>query len=351
MSRCISTAESTRGSGRTAGWRPGHGAAQRRHLGDQPQLRALRRSRDRAALSLRHIPCPRSSSSTMDRPMTPASGSSAGQDEVELIFKENGGQASALNAGIAQLPRGHHHAARCRRCAQAGSGREGGASLCRRPGPRKGPVPHGVRRPSGRPTGRTKPTGHLAAPTGDQTEAELPSPSTSHGCRVAARHFERARSATHHADPGDRVPRGRRRLVRRPPDGLLGMAGLIDETCVEYRVHGAERLRAGRGAVGPRPDHGEHPLCGGHHRAPLAPRRRARAGAPGPDPLRVRRRQPADLAQAREAAATPIPRIGFRPRRSMAFALRVAASMCRSRCVCSSAHGCLRSPLRPEGLS
>jgi hypothetical protein len=160
------------------------------------------------------------------------------KDRVEVVLKERGGQASALNAGIERcagdvlLLLDADDILRPEAAERVAAAFERDADLA------KVQFRMAVIDAGGRLTGATKPTGHLLPPTGDARRAELAFP------------FDIAW-----------LPGGgtafRTQLVRRilpipeldyPYCGadwhlvhlsaLLGPAAALDEVCAEYRIHG-----------------------------------------------------------------------------------------------------------------
>jgi glycosyltransferase involved in cell wall biosynthesis len=160
------------------------------------------------------------------------------EGRVEIVLKENGGQASALNAGMARC-RGDvvmfldaddllrpHAAARV------------ADAFAADPGLSKLQFRMAVIDAAGRPTGVTKPTGHLRAPTGDLRRAELAFPFDLPWLPGGGSAFR--------ADALRRIlPIPERDYPRCGADwyvvhltALLGKAALLDAVCAEYRVHG-----------------------------------------------------------------------------------------------------------------
>src|SRR4029077_15557216 len=98
------------------------------------------------------------------------------EDRVEVVLKEQGGQASALNAGLE----------RCRGevllvldaddVLRPQAAERVAAAFAARPELSKVQFPMAIADADGTPTGAVKPGGHLAAPVGDQRRAELAFP-------------------------------------------------------------------------------------------------------------------------------------------------------------------------------
>ncbi len=158
--------------------------------------------------------------------------------KVDIVLKENGGQASALNAGMARCRSDvvmfldaddvlRPHAAA--RVADA---------FAADPGLSKVQFRMAVIDAAGRPTGAMKPSEHLHAPTGDLRRAELAFPFDLPWLPGGGSAFR--------ADALRRIfPIPERGYPRYGADwyvvhltALLGEAVLLDEVCAEYRVHG-----------------------------------------------------------------------------------------------------------------
>jgi glycosyltransferase involved in cell wall biosynthesis len=160
------------------------------------------------------------------------------EDRVEVILKEQGGQASALNAGLERC-RGdvllvldaddvlRPHAAE--RVAAAFAG-----------GPRLAKVqfPMAIVDVDGNPTGEVKPGGHLRAPVGDQREAELAFPFDLPWLPGGGTGFRMEAVREILPIPAADYPRSGADWYLVHLTALLGEAALLEEVCASYRVHG-----------------------------------------------------------------------------------------------------------------
>jgi glycosyltransferase involved in cell wall biosynthesis len=171
------------------------------------------------------------------------------RDRVEVVLKEQGGQASALNAGLE----------RCRgevllvldaddRLRPRAAERVA-AAFAAGPGLSKVQFPMAIIDAEGQPTGEVKPGGHLHAPTGDQRGAELLFPfdlpwlpGGGTGFRTeAVRRILPIPAADYSRSGADWY------LVHLT--ALLGEAALLDDVCAEYRVHGGNAYQQDRDEI------------------------------------------------------------------------------------------------------
>ncbi len=160
------------------------------------------------------------------------------EDRVEVVLKEQGGQASALNAGLEHC-RGEvllvldaddvlrPHAAE--RVAAAFAA-----------GPRLSKVqfPMAIVDAEGNPTGAVKPGGHLRAPVGDQRRAELAFPFDLPWLPGGGTGFRTEAVRRILPIPAAEYPRSGADWYLVHLTTLLGEAALLDEVCASYRVHG-----------------------------------------------------------------------------------------------------------------
>ena len=159
-------------------------------------------------------------------------------DEVELIFKENGGQASALNAGIASCHGDITMLLDADDVLKPEAAERVAQAFAADPGLSKVQFRMMYIDRAGRPTGRTKPAGHIEAPAGDQRRAELAFPFDipwlpGGGTAFRAADLRRVTPIPEADFPGVGADWYVVHMT-----ALLGKAGWIDEACVEYRVHG-----------------------------------------------------------------------------------------------------------------
>ncbi|MDX6636028.1 MAG: hypothetical protein QOF06_2231 [Solirubrobacterales bacterium] len=160
------------------------------------------------------------------------------EDRVEVVLKEQGGQASALNAGLDRC-RGEvllvldaddvlrRHAAE--RVA---------ATFAARPELSKVQFPMAIVDAAGDPTGKVKPGGHLRAPVGDQRRAELAFPFDLPWLPGGGTGFRTEAVRRILPIPAADYPRSGADWYLVHLTALLGEAALLDEVCASYRVHG-----------------------------------------------------------------------------------------------------------------
>lgn len=160
------------------------------------------------------------------------------EGRVDVVLKEQGGQASALNAGLE----------RCRgdvllvldaddRLRPQAAERVA-AAFAADPRLAKVQFPMAVVDAAGRPTGAVKPGGHLRAPTGDQRRAELTFPFDLPWLPGGGTGFRAEAVRRILPIPEADYPRSGADWYLVHLTALLGEATLLDEVCAEYRVHG-----------------------------------------------------------------------------------------------------------------
>lgn len=161
-------------------------------------------------------------------------------DVVEIVLKKNGGQASALNEGIARcsgdvvllldaddrlLPHAAERVA---------------AAFAADPRLAKLQFRMAVIDAAGRPTGVMKPpVQHFRVPVGDLRRAELAFPFDLTWLPTSATAFRSAVVRRILPIPERDYPRWGADWYLGHLSALLGPAGALDEVCAEYRVHGA----------------------------------------------------------------------------------------------------------------
>jgi glycosyltransferase involved in cell wall biosynthesis len=170
-------------------------------------------------------------------------------DRVEVVLKEQGGQASALNAGLE----------RCRGevllLLDADDRlRPQAAELVARafaadPDLSKVQFPMAIIDADGRPTGAVKPEGHLRAPTGDQRRAELAFPFDLPWLPGGGTGFRTAAVRRLLPIPTADYPRSGADWYLVHLTALLGTAALLEEVCAEYRVHGGNAYELDRDEI------------------------------------------------------------------------------------------------------
>jgi glycosyltransferase involved in cell wall biosynthesis len=170
-------------------------------------------------------------------------------DRVEVVLKEQGGQASALNAGLE----------RCRgevllvldaddRLRPRAAERVA-AAFAADPRLSKVQFPMAIVDADGRPTGEVKPGGHLRAPTGDQRQAELSFPFDLPWLPGGGTGFRTEAVRRILPIPAADYPRSGADWYLVHLTALLGEAALLDEVCAEYRVHGGNHYELDRDEI------------------------------------------------------------------------------------------------------
>jgi glycosyltransferase involved in cell wall biosynthesis len=171
------------------------------------------------------------------------------EDRVEVVLKEQGGQASALNAGLERCrgdvllvldadDRLRPHAAE--RVA---------AAFAVRPELAKVQFPMAIVDAEGAPTGAVKPGGHLRAPTGDQRRAELAFPFDLPWLPGGGTGFRSEAVRRILPIPAADYPRSGADWYLVHLTALLGEAALLEEVCAEYRVHGGNAYELERDEI------------------------------------------------------------------------------------------------------
>ncbi|HET7509790.1 MAG TPA: glycosyltransferase [Solirubrobacterales bacterium] len=171
------------------------------------------------------------------------------EDRVEVVLKEQGGQASALNAGLE----------RCRgdvllvldaddRLRPQAAERVA-AVFATRPELAKVQFPMAIVDAEGAPTGEVKPGGHLQAPTGDQRRAELAFPFDLPWLPGGGTGFRSEAVRRILPIPAADYPRSGADWYLVHLTALLGEAALLEEVCAEYRVHGGNAYELERDEI------------------------------------------------------------------------------------------------------
>ena len=171
------------------------------------------------------------------------------EDRVEVVLQEQGGQASALNAGLE----------RCRgevllvldaddRLRPQAAERVAAAFAA---GPQLAKVqfPMAIVDADGTPTGAVKPGGHLRAPTGDQRRAELAFPFDLPWLPGGGTGFRTEAVRRILPIPAADYPRSGADWYLVHLTALLGEAALLEEVCAEYRVHGGNAYELERDEI------------------------------------------------------------------------------------------------------
>jgi hypothetical protein len=170
-------------------------------------------------------------------------------DRVEVVLQEQGGQASALNAGL-ELCRGEvllvldgDDRLRPRAAERVAAAFAAGPQLS------KVQFPMAIIDADGRPTGEVKPGGHLEAPTGDQRRAELLFPFDLPWLPGGGTGFRTEAVRRILPIPAADYPRSGADWYLVHLTALLGQAALLDDVCAEYRVHGGNAYQQDRDEI------------------------------------------------------------------------------------------------------
>jgi glycosyltransferase involved in cell wall biosynthesis len=170
-------------------------------------------------------------------------------DRVEVILKEQGGQASAINAGME----------RCRGevlllldaddILRPQAAERVAAAFAAGPRLSKVQFPIAIVDAEGRPTGEVKPGGHLGAPVGDQRAAELAFPFDIAWLPGGGTGFRAEAVRRILPIPEADYPRSGADWYLVHLTALLGEAALLGEVCAEYRVHGGNAYELARDEI------------------------------------------------------------------------------------------------------
>ncbi|HKF83531.1 MAG TPA: glycosyltransferase family 2 protein, partial [Solirubrobacterales bacterium] len=171
------------------------------------------------------------------------------EDRVEVVLKEQGGQASALNAGLE----------RCRGevllvldaddFLRPEAAARVAAVFAARPELSKVQFPMAIVDAEGTPTGAIKPGGHLRAPVGDQRWAELAFPFDLPWLPGGGTGFRTEAVRRILPIPAADYPRSGADWYLVHLTALLGEAALLDEVCASYRVHGGNAYEQDRDEI------------------------------------------------------------------------------------------------------
>jgi len=170
-------------------------------------------------------------------------------DRVEVVLKEQGGQASAINAAVD----------RCRGevlllldaddVLRPQAAERVAAAFAADPGLAKVQFPMAIVDADGRPTGEVKPGGHLQAPVGDQRAAELAFPFDIAWLPGGGTGFRTEAVRKILPIPEADYPRSGADWYLVHLTALLGKAALLDEVCAEYRIHGGNSYELARAEI------------------------------------------------------------------------------------------------------
>lgn len=161
------------------------------------------------------------------------------EDRVEVVLKERGGQASAINAGVERcegdvlLLLDADDVLRPEAAERVAAAFEADPDLV------KVQFRMAVIDAEGRPTGATKPSGHLLPPVGDARTAELAFPFDIAWLPGGGTAFRTSMVRRILPIPEGDYPTCGADWYLVHLGALLGPAAAIDEVCSEYRIHGA----------------------------------------------------------------------------------------------------------------
>ena len=171
------------------------------------------------------------------------------ESRVDLVLKNQGGQASAINAGLE----------RCRGevllvldaddLLRPEAAERVAAAFAANPRLSKVQFPMAIVDTEGRPTGARKPSGHLHAPVGDQRRAELAFPFDLPWLPGGGTGFRTEAVRRILPIPEAGYPRSGADWHLVHLTALLGEAALLDEVCAEYRVHGGNAYELERDEI------------------------------------------------------------------------------------------------------
>jgi glycosyltransferase involved in cell wall biosynthesis len=170
-------------------------------------------------------------------------------DRVEVVLKEQGGQASAINAGVE----------RCRGdvlllldaddVLRPQAAERVAAAFAADPRLTQVQFPMAIVDADRRPTGEVKPGGHLQAPVGDQRAAELAFPFDIAWLPGGGTGFRVEPVRRILPIPEADYPRSGADWYLVHLTALLGDAALLDEVCAEYRIHGGNSYELERDEI------------------------------------------------------------------------------------------------------
>ena len=161
------------------------------------------------------------------------------EDVVELVLKRNGGQASAINAGFARCSGDITMLLDSDDVLRPEAAERAARAFAATPNLAKVQFRMDYVDAAGRAVGKTKPSGHLTAPVGDQREAELAYPLDIPWLPGGGTAFRSDVLRRIMPIPEAEYPEAGADWYLVSLTALLGEAGWIDEACVNYRVHGA----------------------------------------------------------------------------------------------------------------
>lgn len=171
------------------------------------------------------------------------------EDRVEVVLKEQGGQASALNAGLERCHGEVLLVLDADDVLRPQAAERVAAAFAAGPELSKVQFPMAIVDAEGKPTGAVKPGGHLRAPVGDQRRAELASPFDLPWLPGGGTGFRTQAVRRILPIPAADYPRSGADWYLVHLTALLGEAALLDEVCAEYRVHGGNAYELARDRI------------------------------------------------------------------------------------------------------
>jgi glycosyltransferase involved in cell wall biosynthesis len=171
------------------------------------------------------------------------------EDRVEVVLKEQGGQASAINAGLERCRGDILLVLDADDVLRPHAAERVAAAFAARPQLSKVQFPMAIVDAAGQPTGAVKPGGHLRAPTGDQHRAELAFPFDLPWLPGGGTGFRTEAVRRILPIPEADYPRSGADWYLVHLTALLGEATLLDDVCAEYRVHGGNAYELARDEI------------------------------------------------------------------------------------------------------
>jgi glycosyltransferase involved in cell wall biosynthesis len=171
------------------------------------------------------------------------------EDRVEVVLKEQGGQASALNAGLERCRGDVLLVLDADDILRPQAAEQVAAVFAAQPQLSKVQFPMAIVDADGNPTGAVKPGGHLRAPVGDQRRAELAFPFDLPWLPGGGTGFRTEAVRRILPIPAEDYPRSGADWYLVHLTALLGEAALLDEVCAEYRVHGGNAYELERDEI------------------------------------------------------------------------------------------------------
>jgi Glycosyl transferase family 2 len=159
-------------------------------------------------------------------------------DDVDVVLKQRGGQASALNAGIGRCEGDVLLILDADDVLRPDAAARVAAAFSADPKLVKAQFRMAVIDAGGRPTGATKPVAHLNAPSGDMRRAELAFPYDIPWLPGGGTAFRLDAVRRIMPIPEADYPRCGADWYLVHLTALLGTATALEETCAEYRAHG-----------------------------------------------------------------------------------------------------------------